>query len=502
LISTANFVAVHQFNFFERLPVLDAAMPGATVLINSPYKAEDLFDHLPVGVIRKILDRQLKVYVLDAMEVAKTTEMGGRINTIMQVGFFAISGVLPRPEAIEQIKAAIKKTYGKFGEPVIRKNFAAVDSALDHLHQVDTSAWSERLGGGAGVSSAADLGQQKRDCCSANGHDTKCQANCCGQVCTATTMEMIAGRGDLLPVSALPVDGTFPTGTAKLEKRDIAFEIPVWDPNVCIQCGKCVMVCPHAVIRSKVADKDCFADGPAGLKKQNASWRELKDQLFTIQVSAEDCTGCALCVEICPAKNKSQTGLKAINMTERSGIDLEAERKNWNYFLSLPDQPHDTIAFNTVKNVQLLEPLFEFSGACAGCGETPYVKLLSQLFGDRAMIANATGCSSIYGGNLPATPWTKNKEGRGPAWSNSLFEDNAEFGLGMRLAVKVQSEHACRLLNELKEQIGSEICTQLLADFEAAEHQQAEQRERIAQLKERLAQIDDVRAKDLLNLAD
>jgi pyruvate-ferredoxin/flavodoxin oxidoreductase len=502
LISTANFVAVHQFNFFERLPVLDAAMTGATVLINSPHKAEDLFDNLPVGVIRKIIDRQLKVYVLDAMEVAKSTEMGGRINTIMQVGFFAISGVLPRQEAIEQIKAAIKKTYGKFGEPVIRKNFAAVDSALDHLHQVDTSTWSERLGCGAGVSSAAELCQQKKSCCSANGHDTKCQANCCGQVCTATTMEMIAGRGDLLPVSALPVDGTFPTGTAKLEKRDIAFEIPVWDPNVCIQCGKCVMVCPHAVIRSKVADKDCFADAPAGLKWQNASWRELKDQLFTIQVSAEDCTGCALCVEICPAKNKSQTGLKAINMTERSAIDLEVERKNWNYFLSLPDQPDDTMAFNTVKNVQLLEPLFEFSGACAGCGETPYVKLLSQLFGDRAMIANATGCSSIYGGNLPATPWTKNKEGRGPAWSNSLFEDNAEFGLGMRLAVKVQSEHACRLLNELKEPIGSELSTQLLADFEGAEHEPAEQRARIAQLKERLAQIDDVRAKDLLNLAD
>ncbi len=497
LISRANFVAVHQFNFLERLPVLDASMPGATVLLNSPYAPDELFEHLPVEVIRQVVDKQLKVYVLDAMEVAKNTDMGGRINTIMQVGFFAISGVLPRHEAIEHIKSAIKKTYGKFGEPVIRKNFAAVDAALDHLHQVDISAWSQRL-----ESSSFENHQHKKGCCSSNGHDTESGAKCCGQVCTATTMEMIAGRGDLLPVSALPVDGTFPTGTAKLEKRDIALEIPVWDPAVCIQCGKCVMVCPHAVIRSKAAEKDCFADAPCGFKTQNASWRELKDQLFTIQVSAEDCTGCALCVEICPAKNKSQSGLKAINMSQRSSIDLETERKNWNYFLSLPDPPHNAMAFNTVKNVQLLEPLFEFSGACAGCGETPYVKMLSQLFGDRAMIANATGCSSIYGGNLPTTPWTKNKDGRGPAWANSLFEDNAEFGLGMRLAVNVQSDHACRLLNELKEQIGSDLCTQLLDDCQATEHQPAQQRERVAQLKERLAQIDDIRAKDLLNLAD
>jgi pyruvate-ferredoxin/flavodoxin oxidoreductase len=502
LISSANFVAVHQFNFLERLPVLDAAMPGATVLLNCPYGPDDLFDHLPVEVVREIVDKQLKVYVLDAIEVAKNTEMGGRINTIMQVAFFAISGVLPRQEAIDQIKSAIKKTYGKFGEPVIRKNFAAVDAALAHLHQVDISAWSQRLGGDANCTSAHHS-QQKKGCCSGKGYDTECGANCCGQVCTASTMEMIAGRGDLLPVSALPVDGTFPTGTAKLEKRDIALEIPVWDPAVCIQCGKCVMVCPHAVIRSKMAENECFADKPAGFKTQNASWRELKDQfLFTIQVSAPDCTGCALCVEICPAKNKSQSGLKAINMAQRSVIDLETEGKNWNYFLSLPDPPHNTMAFNTVKNVQLLEPLFEFSGACAGCGETPYVKMLSQLFGDRAMVANATGCSSIYGGNLPTTPWTKNKDGRGPAWANSLFEDNAEFGLGMRLAVNVQTEHACRLLNELKEQIGSDLCTQLLAEVEATEHQPAQQRGRVAQLKERLAHIDDIRAKDLLNLAD
>jgi pyruvate-ferredoxin/flavodoxin oxidoreductase len=507
LISTANFIAVHQFNFLERLPVLDAAMPGAVVLLNSPYAKDDLIDHLSVDVIRKIVEKQLKVYVLDAIEVAKNTDMGGRINTIMQVGFFAISGVLPRLEAIEHIKSAIKKTYGKFGEPVVRKNFAAVDATLDHLHQVDISTWSDRLGD---ASSSDD--RHNKSCCSSSQCGTACgAAQCCPQLCPSTTMEMIAGRGDLLPVSALPADGTFPTGTAKLEKRDIAFEIPVWDPAVCIQCGKCVMVCPHAVIRSKLIDMDCLDEAPFGFKTQNASWREQIDKMFTIQVSAEDCTGCGMCVEICPAKNKSQTGLKAINMVDRAAVNLEMERKNWNHFLSLPDSPDQTMTFNTVKNVQLLQPLFEFSGACAGCGETPYVKLLSQLFGDRAMIANATGCSSIYGGNLPTTPWSKNKDGRGPAWANSLFEDNAEFGLGMRLAVNVQSEHACRLLGELKDKIaavnssepsGSDLCDQLLAEFQASEHQVEQQRVRVAQLKERLAQIDDIRARDLLGLAD
>lgn len=491
LVSTANFVAVHQFNFLERLPVLEAARHGATILLNSPYEAEELVNHLPEAVIRDIVDKELKVYVLDAFEVAKSTEMGGRINTIMQVGFFAISGVLPKQEAIDHIKAAIKKTYGKFGEPVVRKNYAAVDAALDHLHQVDTSTWAQRLSEGSPTEKNKQIENPNQA-----GHKSGC-----GQVCSSTTLEMIAGRGDLLPVSAMPADGTFPTGTAKLEKRDIAAAIPVWDPSVCIQCGKCVMVCPHAVIRAKVAEPGAFEVAPEGFLTQKASWKELNDHLFTIQVAAEDCTGCAMCVEICPAKNKSHSGRKALNMTDRGSIDIEEARRNWDYFLTLPEAPTG-IEYKTVKNVQLLEPLFEFSGACAGCGETPYVKLLSQLFGDRAIIANATGCSSIYGGNLPATPWTKNKEGRGPAWANSLFEDNAEFGLGMKLAVNVQAEHACRLLCELRDEIGENLCEELLADFHGSESLPDKQRERIARLKAKLADSSRPKVRDLLTLVD
>jgi pyruvate-ferredoxin/flavodoxin oxidoreductase len=315
-------------------------------------------------------------------------------------------------------------------------------------------------------------------------------------------MEMIAGRGDALAVSALPCDGTFPTGTAKLEKRDIAQEVPVWDPSVCIQCGKCVMVCPHAVIRTKVAPQDSFTDAPQGFKAHKASWRELQDNLFTLQVSAEDCTGCALCVEICPAKNKSQAGRKAINMESKSGLSIESERSNWNYFLDLPGAPVEEITYNSIKNVQLLEPLFEFSGACAGCGETPYVKLVSQLFGDRAMIANATGCSSIYGGNLPTTPWTVNSEGRGPAWANSLFEDNAEFGLGMRLALNVQYSRARQLLGELADMVGADLASAIEFNLSGEKTDMRLQRELIDRLKEKLSSIQDPRARDLCNLAD
>lgn len=499
LISSANFVAVHQFQFLERFPVLDAATQGATVLLNSPYGPEEVYDHLPERIKKQVIEKSLKVYVLDALEVARNTEMGGRINTIMQVAFFAISGVLPREEAIEHIKTAIKKTYGKFGEPVVRKNFAAVDAALDHLYEVDTSLWAQR---------ESVVGESAlKGCCSHDG-DSKPNGTCnpghCGPVCKSTMREMIAGRGENLSVSALPVDGTYPTGTAKLEKRDIALQIPVWDPNVCIQCGKCVMVCPHAVIRAKVANSEKFTSAPEDFKTQPASWRELHDHKFTLQVSAEDCTGCALCVEICPAKNKSQVGRKAINMVERSEIDLPVERKNWEYFLSLPDPDRLAcdIAFNTVKNVQLLEPLFEFSGACAGCGETPYVKLLSQLFGDRAVIANATGCSSIYGGNLPATPWTTNRQGRGPAWANSLFEDNAEFGLGMRLAINVQRERALRLLSNLRSSIGSDLCDQLTVNCHAGTDAPELQRQRVDKLKSILKDDASGQAKDLLHLAD
>ncbi len=502
LISNADFIAVHQFHFLERFPVLEAAVPGATILLNSPYGPQDLHEHLPPAMSKQIIEKKLKVYVIDAFAVARDTEMGTRINTIMQVAFFAISGVLPRDEAIGHIKSAIKKTYGKFGEPVVRRNFAAVDAALDHLYEVDTRDWSERSTEEAGKQEAQPCGSLSRGC--PESGCTNCHEGKLGHVCSSTTMEMIAGRGDLLSVSAFPPDGTYPTGTAKLEKRDIALQIPIWDPNVCIQCGKCVMVCPHAVIRSKVSDRDSLSQAPDCFKTQPASWRELKDQVFTLQVSAQDCTGCALCVEICPAKNKSQVGRKAINMTDKSAIDLPKERDNWEYFLQLPvsERLHSEIAFNTVKNVQLLEPLFEFSGACAGCGETPYVKLLSQLFGDRAVIANATGCSSIYGGNLPATPWTTNREGRGPAWANSLFEDNAEFGLGMRLAINVQRDRAKRLLTELKETVGIDLCDQLLSGCDAGLQSPALQRQRVEVLKEKLGRAPELETKDLFALAD
>ncbi|MCC7527392.1 MAG: pyruvate:ferredoxin (flavodoxin) oxidoreductase [Candidatus Melainabacteria bacterium] len=519
LISRASFIAVHQFQFVERFPVLAQAVEGATVLLNSPYGPDEVMNHLPTAFKEQLLEKKLALYVLDAVAVARETGMGTRINTIMQAGFFALSGVLPAEEAIAQIKVAIKKTYGKFGEPVVRKNFAAVDAALDHLHKVDITKHNFLQKTPAESLSPREKTDTDFKECTNCGHsscstDAVPAQSACGRVSQFTTLEMIAGRGDLLPVSALPPDGTFPTSTARLEKRDIALEVPVWDPSVCIQCGKCVMVCPHSVIRTKVATQEYFSSSPAGFKTQPASWREFPDQLFTLQVSAEDCTGCGLCVEICPAKNKSAVGRKAINMEEKSTINLKESRQNWEFFEQLPGPLENTVNFNTVKNVQLLEPLFEFSGACAGCGETPYVKLLSQLFGDHAMIANATGCSSIYGGNLPTTPWTTNRQGKGPAWANSLFEDNAEFGLGMRLALNVQGKRARQLLLELKDEIGAELTDALLAGepdtglpvagLQQGNHRSSVDttREKVAMLKEKLSHSDNIRAADLLNLAD
>ncbi len=484
LIRRANFVAVHQFGFFERVPVLDVAIEGATVLINSPYSADETFEHLPRSVQKQIIDKNLKVYVLDAYEVAREHQMGGRINTIMQVAFFALCGVLPSQEAIDMIKAAIKKSYGKFGEPVVRQNYAAVDSALDHLHQVK-------------IPQSVTKGHEPAEPAACAHTHTDIDS-----ISLSTIEELIAGRGDLLPVSALPCDGTFPTGTAQMEKRNIAQEVPVWDPSICIQCGKCVLVCPHAVIRSKLACPADLRDAPASFKSAQASWREAPDQRFLLQVAVEDCTGCALCVEVCPAKNKAQVGRKAINMEPQLPL-REQEKVNWEYFLSLPDARRgNEMQFNNVKNIQLLQPLFEFSGACAGCGETPYVKLLSQLFGDRTMVANATGCSSIYGGNLPTTPWTKNADGRGPAWANSLFEDNAEFGLGMRLALSVQVSHARRMVTELRQKIGAELADAILDSSQNSDALINEQRKRVELLKTRLKDINDVRARDLLSLAD
>jgi len=479
LVQRANFVGIHQFGFLERYPVLDQAVEGATVLLNSPFGPDEVWDKLPRVVQEQIIAKRLRLYVIDGYGVAKAAGMGGRINTIMQTGFFALSGVLPKDEAIAQIKRAIQRTYGKRGEAVVQKNFAAVDQALAHLHPVavpDHATSTLELP--PVVPAEAPEFVQK------------------------VTAEMIAGRGDLLPVSALPADGTYPTGTAQWEKRSIAQDVPVWEPDLCIQCGKCVLVCPHAVIRAKVAAPAALADAPPTLKSMPAKWRELPDHRYLLQVSVEDCTGCQLCVEVCPAKDKSQAGRKALNMHPARPLRRE-EAKNWDFFLRLPDVSRtDGLRFNTIKNIQLLQPLFEFSGACAGCGETPYLKLLSQLFGDRAIIANATGCSSIYGGNLPTTPWAKNREGRGPAWSNSLFEDNAEFGLGMRLALDKQSEYARILVNHLKERIGAELADELLKADQSDEVGIEAQRRRVAELKSRLAGSRDAEAKDLLCVAD
>ncbi len=478
LINQAKFVACHQFSFLERVDMLRYAAPGGVFLLNSIYGPEEVWDHLPVEVQKDIIKKKLRFYVIDAYEVAQQTGMGGRINTIMQTCFFAISGVLPRELAIAEIKKSIKKTYGKRGEAVVQKNFAAVDSTLENLFEVKVPAevTSEFTRRPAVASEAPDFVRN-------------------------TLGPMMIFEGDNVPVSAMPVDGTFPTGTAQYEKRNIAMEIPVWEPDLCIQCGKCAMVCPHAVIRTKVYEPALLNNAPETFKVIDAKFKELPGMKYTIQVAPEDCTGCALCVEICPAKDKSQVGRKALNMAAQPPI-RETERVNWDFFMTLPDGDPCTTAPTTVKNSQLLQPLFEFSGACSGCGETPYVKLLSQLFGDRAVIANATGCSSIYGGNLPTTPWTKNNEGRGPAWSNSLFEDNAEFGMGMRLTIDKQFEFATEMVAALSEQIGTDLANEILT---ADQHNEAgirTQRARVEALKQRLEGIQDPRAKKLAGIAD
>ena len=470
LIQSATFVAVHQFNFLERYNTLENAADGATLLLNCPYSIDKVWDHLPRNAQEQILGKQLKLYVIDADKVAREAGMGNRVNTVMQACFFALSGVLPREDAIAKIKDAIRKSYSKRGETVIRQNFAAVDAALANLFVVSIPATSQLNPAPAmrAVPEAAPAFVQN------------------------VTAMMIAGAGDLIPVSALPVDGTYPSATAQWERRNLADEVPVWDPNLCIQCGKCVLVCPHAVIRAKVYDPQELATAPAAFQSADARWKELPDRKYTLQVSVEDCTGCMLCVEACPVKDKSNTSRKAINMQPQPPL-RETEKQNWEFFLKLPDtsptDPSSTgsaLHFNNVKNVQLLRPLFEFSGACSGCGETPYLKLLSQVFGDRALIANATGCSSIYGGNLPTTPWAVNAQGRGPAWSNSLFEDNAEFGLGMRLALDKQAEYARELVHGLRDEIGVELSDALLSADQSNDQGIHAQRERITQLKSRL----------------
>jgi len=478
LVSHANFVACHQSTFTEQIEMLKYAMPGAVFLLNSIYDPDEVWDHLPIEVQSAIIEKDLLFYIIDAYEVAKKTGMGSRINTIMQTCFFAISGVLPKDEAIEAIKEAIKKTYSKRGEAVVQKNFAAVDEAQAHLHKVEVPAK---------VTSTVNRPYPVPDTAP--------------DFVKEVIGTILSGDGDDLPVSAMPIDGTFPTATTQWEKRNITLEIPVWEPELCIQCGKCAFVCPHATIRQKVYDPALLENAPPTFKSLDAKYRDFPGTKFTIQVAPEDCTGCQMCVEVCPAKDKSQVGRKAINMAPQPPL-REQEAENWDFFLSLPDPDRTAMKLSTIKNSQLLEPLFEFSGACAGCGETPYVKLASQLFGDRMVIANATGCSSIYGGNLPTTPYAVNIDGRGPAWNNSLFEDNAEFGMGFRLTIDKQNEYARELVTQLSDTIGGQLVEELLNADMSDEAGIKAQRERVEILKGKLKGVNNNKAKDLLTLAD
>ena len=478
LINQANFVACHQFSFLERFDVLKYAAPGSVFLLNSIYGPEEVWDNIPVETQRSILQKKLRFYVINAYDVAGKTGMGGRINTIMQTCFFAISGVLPREEAIDEIKKSIQKTYGRRGEAVVQANFEAVDQSLANLFEVKLPA---------------DASSKLRQRLPVPTNAPEFVRDVLGKI--------IVMEGDDLPVSAFTVDGTFPTGTTQWEKRNITLEMPVWEPDLCIQCGKCSFVCPHAVIRGKVYDPALLQNAPSNWQSSDARWKEFPGMKFTLVTSPEDCTGCGLCIEACPAKDKTEVGRKAINMAAQPAI-RESERLKWDYFLTLPEVDRTQMSLKSVKNSQLLQPLFEFSGACTGCGETPYVKLLSQLFGDRTLVANATGCSSIYGGNLPTTPWAVNNDGRGPAWSNSLFEDNAEFGLGMRLTLDKQMEYARELLPQLADRLGEALVNDLLNADQSNEAGIRAQRERVEILKQGLLGINDPRARDLLSLAD
>ncbi len=478
LIQKANFIACHQWVFVERYNLLEKAENGAVFLLNSLYGPEEVWDKLPRPLQQTILDKNIKLYVIDAYKVAKDTGMGQRINTIMQTSFFAISGVLPRDEAIEKIKESIRHSYGRRGEAVVQQNFAAVDHTLSHLYKVDYPKM---------VTSTIEMPPV-----------VPAEAP---QFVQDVTAEIMANRGEELPVSAMPIDGTWPSATTQWEKRNIALEIPIWEPSLCIQCGKCALVCPHAAIRTKVYPPAALTDAPASYQSVDYKSRDLPGMKYTVQVAPEDCTGCRLCVEACPAKDKSNPRRKAINM-EPQPEHRFAERENWAFFEALPELDRTLIPLNTVKNSQLLQPLFEFSGACSGCGETPYVKLMSQLFGDRMVVANATGCSSIYGANLPTTPWAVNKEGRGPAWSNSLFEDNAEFGLGFRLTLDKQLEFAAELLDAHRDVIGDVLATEMLGADQSTEKGIAEQRERVATLKQTLTGHREPWAVQLSSLAD
>ena len=479
LITSADFVACHQFQFMNKVDILRIAKDGATFLLNAPYKADEVWNHLPIEVQEEILAKHLKLYTINAVEVARATGMGQRINTVMQTCFFAISNILPKDEAIAQIKAAIKKTYSKKGDAIVQKNYAAVDASLEHLFEVSypdhvTSTFHRQ----APVPADAPKFVQ------------------------GLTATLIADNGDSIKTSDLQevVDGTWPTATTQYEKRCIATEVPVWDANTCIQCGKCSIVCPHGVIRMKVASEEELKNAPATLKTADYKGKEFAGKKFMLQISPEDCTGCGVCVTACPAKNKENPELHAINMDHIEN-HLEEEKANWKFFETLPYVKRTEVAKNLPKTTQMIQPLFEFSGACAGCGETPYIKLLTQLFGDRMVVANATGCSSIYSGNLPTTPYCKDEKGHGPAWANSLFEDNAEFGLGMRISIDHEEVTAKTLLESMKAELG-EIAEKILSNPQSNDMEIDAQRDNVAALRAKLATINSEEAKHLSEIAD
>ncbi len=466
LINKANFIACHQQEFLEKTDMLRQAAPNATFLLNTKVPKEEVWDSLPEKVQRDLIEKKMKLFIIDAYTVANQTGMGVRINTIMQTCFFAISNIFPKEQAIQLIKNSIKKTYGAKGDKIVQMNFAAVDQTLDNLFEVT-------------VPNKITSRRQLQPAVSANApafvHEV--------------TAKMIAGEGDLLPVSKMPVDGTYPLATSQWEKRNIALEVPVWDPETCIQCNKCVMVCPHATIRAKVYEEKYLENAPSDFKSTKFKSKDYGDgMIYSLQVAVEDCTGCGICVDVCPAKNKKETKYKAINMNEQFPL-REQERANWDFFLNIPDLDRKKVNVGKIKDSQFLRPLFEFSGACSGCGETPYVKLVSQLFGDRAVIANATGCSSIYGGNLPTTPWAVDANGRGPAWSNSLFEDNAEFGYGFRIAIDKHSERAKELLVKFASEIGQTLVDEIISAKQNDESDIYDQRERVKVLNNKLNEL-------------
>lgn len=479
LIGQADFIACHQSVFLEKFDILSHARDGAVFLLNSPFGPNELYDRLPRRVQEQLIGKKIRLFAIDGYRIATENGMGRQINTVMQTCFFAISGILPRDEAIEKIKESIRKSYGKKGESVVQRNFAAVDAALVNLFEVPLP--------GAPTSSTE--------------MEPLLKGSLSPFVASVST-RLAEGLGDRVPVSQIPEDGSWPSGTSRFEKRNIAHEVPVWDPLSCIQCNKCVLVCPHAVIRTAIVEEASLVTAPQGLMSAGAKGKEFGDtERFILQVSVEDCTGCALCVETCPAKNKSQANLKAINMAPQAPLRDHA-RREWEFFTSLALIGRERLDHSKVKESQFLEPLFEFSGACPGCGETPYIKLATQLFGDRMIVANATGCSSIYGGNLPTTPWAKNAQGRGPAWSNSLFEDNAEFGLGFRLSIDHHAARARELLKELEKEVGASLCHALLAADQSTEAGIFEQRRRVETLRTRLQTLHDPRGDLLDELAD